>query len=74
MPTLTAVSPVLVENIGLAKLTSCDLVSFVKKDNIVVTLDASNLTLTYDATDMLYKGTRGVYKYRTTGPAYTATA
>ena len=64
----------ILENIGLAKATSCPLVSFVKKDNIVVTLDASNLTLTYNAAEMLYKGTRGVYKYRTTGPAYTATA
>lgn len=74
MPTLTAVSPVLVDNIGLGNSTSCPLVSFVKKDNIVVTLDASNLTLTYDAAEMLYKGTRGAYRYRTTGPAYTATA
>tara|TARA_Y100000389_G_C17471282_1_gene531358 strand:+ start:1608 stop:1838 length:231 start_codon:yes stop_codon:yes gene_type:complete len=71
--TLTAVSPVIIENIGLARTSSVDLVSFEKEDNMVVTLDETDLTLTYDTLDRNYKGTRGIYKYRTSGPSFTAT-
>ena len=61
MATLVAVGPVALENVDLAKIISVPLVSFVKKESMVVTLNEEDVTLTYNTSDLTYKGKVGLY-------------
>jgi hypothetical protein len=57
LPQLEAVSPVLLDIVETGKTVSVPLVSFEKKDNMVVNYDGSDLTLVYNNDRKLYIGT-----------------
>ena len=57
MPTLIAISPVNIHNVNKGKDASVPLVSFEKGSNMVVELYDTEVTMTYDVADSLYKAT-----------------
>lgn len=73
MATLTAVGPVVVENMNLAKNIEAPLVSFEKNVTMVVEIDGTELSLAFNE-DRFYKATHNGIKYRAIGPRWVATA
>jgi len=74
MPTLTATGPVEVENYDLGKRLELPLVEFTKHNQIIVELNDSYLTMTYDSQQNRYQGTNGTYRFHCMGPRFTATS
>ena len=73
MATLTAVGPVVIENMNVAKNIEVPLVSFEKYVAMVVEFDGAEVSLDFNE-DRLYKATYNKIKYRSVGPRWVATA
>ena len=70
MATIEACSPVHVENVSTSKRIELPLVSYSKRNSIVVQMNKENVTLTFDTLTEHYKIRYNGHDYRCDGPTF----